>query len=153
MNPLVPEHPNKLIIEVFGLNVPLSVRLPYTFKIFDAEIDKLAPLLIVKAYTFAVEEIVGELRVPDGITALILLVGTPDDQLPAVAQFVLVAPVHVVVGTLDIEKVKAFDVAVGLDAQAAFEVNWQVMTSDAAIPEPVYVLEFAPEIFTPFLIH
>ena len=93
------------------------------------------------------------MRVPEGITALKLLVGTPDDQLPAVAQLLLVAPVQVVVGTLDIEKVKVFDVAVGLVTQAALEVNWQVMASDAAIPEPVYVLEVAPEIFTPFFFH
>jgi hypothetical protein len=78
---------------------------------------------------------------------------TEEKDTKSKMKFVLEAPVHVVAGTLDIEKFMVFDVSEGFVTQAAFEVNWQVMASDAAIPEPVYVLEFAPKIFTPFFFH
>jgi hypothetical protein len=126
---------------------------PYTFKLVLPVIFNVAPEFTVRLYTLAVEEIEGELGVPDAITAETLLVGTPADQFPAVAQFVLTEPFQVVVGTPVIPKFKLFDETIAEVAHAALEVRSHVIASLLAKPTPVQVLVFAPDIGLPFLFH
>lgn len=113
-------------------------------------IVKVLPAPIVRLYTAALVLITG-LFVPEVMTAVVYLVGTPLVQFDAVFQ-ALVVPIHVVVAFVGSAIVIELEVKL-LDVQPPRSgVTRQVTTSLFDKEVLVYVLLFVPT-FTPFNRH
>ena len=82
--------PAKVMVEVFAVNVPLLVQLPYTAKVPVLPV-RVAPAWIVRELHAAPADSVGMIAAVPRMTASVVEVGTPDDQLVAVVH-VLVPP-------------------------------------------------------------
>lgn len=74
--------------------MPSFCQSPFTVRVFDPEMVRVAPLLIVRPAQMAAELIVGWFP-PDGIITFVTEVGIPLHQFPAVFQSVLTLPVQV----------------------------------------------------------
>ncbi len=88
--------PTKETVEVPAVKVPLFVNEPLLEMVMVGvpEVDTAAPELMVNELTFALDEIITELTVPEGIVTFVAEVGIPPHQLAAFDQSVEVPPIH-----------------------------------------------------------
>ncbi len=89
--------PAKVTLEVPAVKVPLLVNEPLLeiVMVGEPEVDTVAPELIVKEFTFTLEEITAEFVVPEGIVTFVAEVGTPPHQFAVFDQSVEVPPIQV----------------------------------------------------------